>query len=468
MRKPKIGILPLYLELYDNAMPEARPRIDQFRDLIVSQLQSRGLEVIVPPVCRVRREFGEAINSIEDGGADAIVTLHLAYSPSLESAVALASTFLPIIVLDTTPAFSYGPNQDPAELMYNHGIHGVQDMCNLLMRNGKDFVIEAGHWEKSDVLDRVAGWAHAAAMARDMRNSKVGLIGEPFAGMGDFAVEPGELAETIGTDVILMDWAALKTVLANVTDSEIQDELLADSTRFTLDGLDPQVYARSARVGLAVRRWIEAEGLSAFSMNFLAFTQASGLSTVPFLEASKSMARGVGYAGEGDVLTAALVGVLASRYPTTFTEMFCPDWEGNSIYLSHMGEVNVDLCVGKPVLQEYDFPWTDADNPVIAVGRLRVGDAVFVNLAPWGEGEYALIVSPVEMLDVSGEDKMTGSVHGWFRPQGSIGSFLKAYSEVGGTHHAALVYGNVTKQMVSFGQMMGWEVIVLDKESLSQ
>lgn len=56
----------------------------------------------------------------------------------------LADTRLPIIVCDTTPSYSYGPEQHPDELMYNHGIHGVQDMFNLLVRNGKPFTIEVG------------------------------------------------------------------------------------------------------------------------------------------------------------------------------------------------------------------------------------------------------------------------------------------------------------------------------------
>ena len=65
---------------------------------------------------------------------------------------------------------------------------------------------------------------------------------------------------------------------------------------------------------------------------------------MPFLEISRLMERGIGYAGEGDVLTAALVGALMKVYAeTTFTEMFCPDWKGNSIMLSHMGEINVCL-----------------------------------------------------------------------------------------------------------------------------
>jgi len=171
MSKPKVGLLPLYIKLYDDSWPEMQPRVDGFYRQIVSALGERGLEVDSAPVCRLAPEFKAAIREFEKARVDAIVTLHMAYSPSLESSAALAATSLPIVVLDTTPTYGYGPQQDPAELLYNHGIHGVQDMCNLLLRNHKAFQIEAGHWEKTDVLDRVAAWARAARLATAMRQA---------------------------------------------------------------------------------------------------------------------------------------------------------------------------------------------------------------------------------------------------------------------------------------------------------
>src|ERR1035437_3573618 len=159
MSKPKVGLLPLYIKLYDDMWPEMRTRIDGCKQQITSALGERGLEVTTAPVCREEPEFKAAVGDFEKAGMDAIVTLHMAYSPSLESSAALAATRLPIIVLDTTPTYGYGPHQEAVELLYNHGIHGVQDKCNLLRRNHKPFQIEAGFWEKGDVLDRVAGWA---------------------------------------------------------------------------------------------------------------------------------------------------------------------------------------------------------------------------------------------------------------------------------------------------------------------
>ena len=460
MRSPKIGLLPLYIALYDQAMPEARKDAEAFYEQIAGALRKRGLEVATAPTCRLAPEFAAAVKGFEDAGADAIVTLHLAYSPSLESAAVLAGTPLPLIVLDTTPTYNFGANVDPAEIMGNHGIHGVQDMCNLLIRNGKVFQIEAGHWEKSDVLDRVAGWAKAAQLASAIQGARVGLVGEAFKGMGDFAVPFDVMQSTIGIETVLLDPKVLQSFVPLEDDPEVAKEMADDLEAFVVEDLDMDVHRRSVRAGLAIRRWIEAERLTALTVNFLVVDD-SGLPTMPFLEISKAMARGIGYGGEGDVLTAGLVGALASVYPqTSFTEMFCPDWEGGSVFMSHMGEMNLNLVDGKPLLTNKAFPWSNAGQPAVAAGCFKGGGAVLINLAPGPDGTYTLLICPGEMLSVK-KDRMKDTIRGWFKPAMPVADFLAAYSCLGGTHHSAVVYGDVTEEIVRFGELMGWEVAVL-------
>lgn len=471
MLKPKIGLLPLYLELYDRVVPNARPRIEEFYSLIASEIERRGVDVVRAEVGRVASEFDDAVKAFEEAGVDAIVTLHLAYSPSLEAADVLASTKLPIIMLDTTPTFAFGPRQDAGEIMYNHGIHGVQDLCNILIRHGKPFEVVAGHWERSNALDRVVMWSRAAKMASAMRSARVGRIGDAFAGMGDFSVSEDALAATIGLEVVACDFMKLRKLIPEETDREVRAEIKADSARFINEGVDKQAHLDTTRACLGVRRWIEDERLTAFTFNFDAIDESTGLPTVPFLEASKAMARGVGYAGEGDVLTASLIGALASEYPeTTFTEMFCADWQGNRVFVSHMGELNIDLTAGEPVLLVKDLPYLNVKNPAFAVGRLRRGRAVLVNLAPGPENTYKLIVSPVKMLDVD-EDKMTDTVRGWFSPPMPLTEYLEEYSWLGGTHHSALVYygseeridvRDTMETIIKFGVLMGWNVAALE------
>lgn len=444
MRTPKIGLLPLYVELYDHASPEYRPIVEANYTHTCDQLRRMGLDVVTTSICRLEAEFDAAVAQFEAAEVDAIVTLHLAYSPSLESQRALAATKLPLIILDTTPSYTYDQHTDPDQLMTNHGIHGVMDMCNLLRRNHKPYVICAGHMEHSAVLAQVASAARAACVVSSLRRARVGLIGGPFQGMGDFQLPDGEFSRDLGITTVSYDFDDGARRIASVSQDDIEQEFQKDSRRFQMDPrLRREVYDESARVALGVRSWCNDENLTALSINFLATgADNPGLPRMPFTECCTAMENGIGYAGEGDVLTAALVGALLSVYPeTTFSEMFCPDWEHNTVFLSHMGEFNYRISQDRPVLKEKEFPFTSAENPTVAYGTMKGGPVTFLNFAPLGNGRYGLTLAAGEMLNIQGENTMSDAVNGWFRPQTALPDFLKHYSLVGATHHSAVVYG---------------------------
>jgi len=461
--KPTAGLLPLYLKLYDDCVPDRRPEIEAFRDRVEAGLKDQGVEVVAAPICRLKPDFDAAVKTLEDGSVDILVTLHLAYSPSLECIDALCETGLPLLALDTTPDFRFDQTVDPDRIMYNHGIHGVQDMTSMLRRRDRPYEIVAGHLTESDVLARAADIVRAAHAARRLSTTRALRIGESFAGMGDFDVPPDVLKDVLGIAVDEIPPGALEPFVAGVSDAEIEAELAVDRERFEVRAGD-EVHRRSVRLGLGVRRCLAERGVDAFSMNFLSFESADGaVDTVPFLESSKAMARGVGYAGEGDVLTASLVRALLSAWPeTTFTEIFCPDWAGGTIFLSHMGEVNPAVAAARPLVCEKPFPYTPAQDPAVLACAPRPGPAVFVNLTPGPDDSFRLIVAPVEVMADSEREDMQDKVRGWIRPSGSTAEFLEAYSWLGGTHHSALVLGDHAEALAAFARFAGIECCIIE------
>ncbi len=375
----------------------------------------------------------------------------------------LAGTKLPVIVLDTTENYAFDSSVDADEILYNHGIHGVQDLCNLLRRYHKTFSVYAGHYLESDVLKRTARACRGAILAKRMRSSRVGLVGGPFAGMGDFCVPFDELRRDIGLEIVSYDEQRGMQAIQGVTQQQIDDEWKTDRALFEVEPcVTRALYDRTARVSLALRQWREEEHLSALTVNFLATEDSNpALPVMPFTECSKSMMDGIGYAGEGDVLTAALVGALLGVFPeTSFSEMFCPDWKGNSIFLSHMGEFNYRVCDGKPRLTERIFRLRtrrirpSPTEPSSGQGFLREPRAR-------GNGTYTLLCTHGEVLPVSGENCMRESVNGWFRPNGTVADFLERFSRLGGTHHSALVYGDTQEELEMFARCMGFRFVSL-------
>ena len=247
-----------------------------------------------------------------------------------------------------------------------------------------------------------------------------------------------------------------------MADEAVVRELTEDRGRFSCE-LPAEVHARSVRVGLGLRRLLDAGGYDAFSVNFQAFVRADrSANTMPFFEISKAMGRGIGYGGEGDVLTAALVGALARAFgAVTFTEIFCADWAGNTLFLSHMGEISPSVAGDRPRVLAKPFFMGGSLDPAVLTCAVKPGPAVLVNLAPGPGDTFSLIVAPVDVLaeDASLNPAMRDMVRIWVRPRGDVSAFLEAYSRAGGTHHSALVLGDRAAAASAFGRMAGLDVV---------
>lgn len=458
----KIGLLPLYIKLYDETSPEVRPRMEAFYEQVAAEFEQRNIKVAKAPFCRIKREFEAVVDNFEKAQVDAIVTLHIAYSPSLESIDALTGTRLPIVVLDTTETLEFGPMQDPGEVMFNHGIHGVMDLCSMLRRRGKEFAIAAGHYLESDCIDQVCGYVKAAAAASALQKAKVGLVGGAFEGMGDFAVDPQELKARFGITIETIDSAKLGKICGDITLEEISGEIAAQKETYDFaSGIVEDAYQDSVRSCLALRKYIKENDYTAFSVNFLSVGQGKGIPSMPFLECCTAMARGIGYAGEGDGLTAAFTGALLSAYPeTNFVEIFCPDWKNDLLYMSHMGEMNYRIADCKPVVCPAATNFTPGTTPYMGYTRMKAGKGVYVNICR-DQDDYRLFVAEAEMLDCQ-EDNFPNNMRGWMKPKNlSTAQFLEEHSRCGATHHSIFVYGATTQELQYFGKLLNMKITIV-------
>ena len=458
MKKIKVGLLPLYIKLYDDVNAD-KSGLVKFYDRVTDEFEGNGIKVIKSPICRIREEFSASVKNFENNGADVIVTLHLAYSPSLESIDALCDTELPIVVLDTTEGYGYSKEFSESPLMYNHGIHGVMDMCNLLKRRGKKYAVCAGHINDGKVIKKTADCVRAAVAAKSLNGSRTGVFGTSFKGMGDFLVTKEEVKNAFGVELVNYGDEEMKNTVNTVSDSEVKAERAVYGKEFDLpSNIDETKLATSIKSCLAVRNAIKKDKLDAFTVNFLDITK-DNLGNMPFIECCKEMNNGVGYAGEGDALTASFVGAIAKSFKDfSFVEIFCPDWKENRLFISHMGEMNYAVAKNKPVLTETAFAYTDAGFCFKGLAEFKSGKAVFCNVFKDRGEEFKLLLSEIEMVNVDTHD-FDDNMRGWFVPPVPVPEFLERLSENGATHHSFIVYDTDIKALEYFGELLNMEVI---------
>ena len=455
----KIGYLPLYIKLYDDNGAK-RDVMKKFYEDTTEIFREKGLTVVTSDFCRIESEFKEIVKKFEDENVDAIVTWHAAYSPSLESIEVLANTELPIIVFDSTPTEVFDQDAILAgAVSWNHGIHGVMDMCSMLKRYKKPYAIAAGHYLDGKCIDRVIGFVKSAIAARKLKGMKVGLVGGAFKGMGDFAVSPSELKERFGITIEEVDKDYLASLLSIVTEEDVEKEMESDKEKYELaDNIVEDEYKVYTKGCLAIRKCIEEKKYDAFSVSFL---NVEGLGTMPFTEACKSMEKGIGYAGEGDALTASFTGALLSGYPeTTFVEIFCPVWNEDKLFLSHMGEMNYRIAKEKPYLARTGSPYVKGNMPYAGYTCMKPGKGVYVNISRDAD-DYQMLIAPCEMVDEE-TPKKRNVMRGWMKSESaSMPEFLEKLSKNGATHHSSFVYGATVEEMEFFAKLLSIKTVII-------
>ena len=286
------------------------------------------------------------VSEYESAGVNALLVIFLTYAPSQIALPALQRTRLPIVVWNTQELSAVNGNFDWEKMLHNHGVHGTQDLANVLLRSGVPFHYVTSHLSDAHGLDELFDYFQAAAAAARLRSCRIGLMGYPFPGMGDLGFCSTHLAATLGCA-----WTPLSVEQYNqraaAAPAGVVEEVKADYRRCyaAADDISEADLDEAARAEASLRSMVAEQGLDAMSFQFLALGENADTVTLPFVAVSRLMADGLGFAGEGDIIGAAGTWLLNCLCPpASFSEVFAVDFEGNSLLLSHMGEANTAMA----------------------------------------------------------------------------------------------------------------------------
>ncbi|MEI6511911.1 MAG: hypothetical protein WCO51_01375, partial [bacterium] len=399
--KAKAGIILTSLELYRQCMPELAGKLEEYWTGVLQNIVGDTAELHFTGVSHSPEEVSAAVSSCEAAKCALLVVLPLTYAPSGSAHTALANSKLPLLLVSTARDATLPYDMASDQIMANHAVHGIQDLANVLHRVGRTFEIIAGHHDDPKFSIKLLDSIKAAAGAQVLRHGRIGRLGEPFEGMLDFMFSPASVSQSLGLEIVTLEPSDLATLAGSIHTKRtaafidwVRNEFEVDP-KFTDADL-----ADTANWSLALEGLADENGLDAIAMNFKTVND-SGAPTLPFLGASRLMARGIGYAGESDVLTASLMAATAHLAgEATFTEMFCPDYERNEILLSHMGECNYALAdpSKKVWLAAKDFAFGKPVRIAVPVCQFRPGKVTLASLTEWNAGKFRLIVTTGEIL----------------------------------------------------------------------
>ncbi len=457
--RPPVGLLALTLELYEELAPGLRDAREKWlRDAVLPTVAPIAQVEFRRAVYR-REDIEAAVKDFENSGVVALLVICLTYSPSQLALPALRRTRLPILLWNTQELFDVTERFGTGEMIANHGVHGTQDLASVLTRCGVPFEYVTSHLNDPGGLEPLADFFVAAGAAAGLRQARLGLMGYPFPGMGDFAVDTTELVSSLGcrwTPLSVEDYnrraeqAPPQAVQKRTAEYRALYDVADDLTGEDLDA--------TARAEHALRGLVEAGRLDAISYQFMSFGEDQRTVTLPFVAASRLMAEGIGFGGEGDLVGAAgtwLLGRLCP--PASFSEIFTIDFGSGGLLMSHMGEANVAMARTdrKVPLVARPTPITRTRGRQLAlVTSFQPGPATLCALVRGPAHRWRLIAGRMEIADFGPLDSMAAP-HFKLRPwRGNVRDWLTAYAKAGGPHHHAVCFGDATGRIRAAAKLL--------------
>ncbi len=462
-KKAKVGLLGLMFDLYDR-MPELKPMMADFA-VELAETMSPFAEVDFPGVCNSREQVDGAIDAFEASGKDLVVVVLLTYAPSHIALPALLRTRLPILLFNTQRMHAITADTEAMETTKNHGMHGVQDLANVLLRAGQEFQIVTGHYQDERALTEVNAWCDAARIASFLSKVRIGLVGYPMEGMGDFGLDETAFLSQLGVEIRHIAARTLAERAKAASQGEIEQQMAEDQESFQFhEGITKEEHEASSRIEWALRDVLQERGMHGFAAHFMAIAEDGWLDTLPFLAAAKLLGEGYGFGGEGDVTSAAAVAMMVELAgAANFTEMFSMDFAGNAALMMHMGEGNWRMArADEPVhVLRSNLGLVDLRvSPLLLAFSLEPGVATLVSLTTLANGKLKFIATEGEIVDFPYVPSLERP-HYKFRPKSELSDFLTNFSLEGGSHHQALAYGRWAGTLEKAATLLGIDCVVV-------
>jgi L-arabinose isomerase len=333
--------------------------------------------------------------------------------------------------------------------------------------------IVVGHWEESDVHDRIAVWMRVCAAWADAKSMTILRFGDS---MNNVAVTDGDRVEAeikLGYHVDYYPVGDLAAEVARTSDAEI-DALVAEYASqydFAPDaakgGAKHQQVREAARIEIAMRKILQTTGAKAFTTNFGAL---HGLDQLPGLASQRLMNDGYGFGAEGDWKTAALVRtfkVMAAGLSggTSFIEDYVYHFRGKGAILqAHMLEICPSISGNKPRVEVHPLSIGGKADPARLVFTAHEGSGIASTIIDMGN-RFRMIVNQVDCVKPEADLPKLPVARAFWTPQPDLKTAAHAWILAGGTHHTAFSYSLTREYLEDYAEIAAIEMLLIDHDT---
>jgi L-arabinose isomerase len=356
----------------------------------------------------------------------------------------------------------------------NQSAHGDREFGFIMSRMRLNRKVVVGHWQDSNVQQKMNVWLRAASGWHDLQGAKFCRFGD---NMRQVAVTEGDKVEAeikFGYSVNGYGLGDLVKVVNQVTDDAIT-KLTADyEAQYSVvaslrKGGDQHTSLReAARIEIGLRAFLQQGNFKGYTDTF---EDLHGLAQLPGIASQRLMAEGYGFGAEGDWKTAALVRAMkvmgsglkgGNSFMEDYTYHFDPS---NQLVLgAHMLEICESIASGKPTCEIHPLGIGGKADPVRLVFNSAPGAALNASVIDLGN-RFRLLVNEVEAVAPQQDLPNLPVARVLWKPFPNMPTGCAAWILAGGAHHTCYSQNLTAEHLQDFAEMAGIEYVLIGKDT---
>lgn len=457
--KPKVGVLVMALLEDDyNKTAHVRPMAQKVVDKIGGVI-GQYAETVCPPLVEEEYQAEAAAQRFNAEGVDLIIAVEVAYTKGVVPTRCFLNTTAPVLVWNTQQIEFLPENADFDLIMLNSGMAGVPEMTSALLRIKRPFWMVTSMMDDLSGQKKLAEYIAAAGVVRRLKTARIAVFGHAFEGMTDLMIDQLNLHQFVGPVCWPVEPEKVSVAMGEISEADLKTLIRSETERYKID-MDAAAFAHSCRLALALEKVTRDGKFDAVASFDQVWLTDPRVGIIPAYATGRLCEIGLPCSTEADITTVTAMLMLQELAgKATFLENYVIDFKQDAMILSHDGHGNPALAA-KPedVTVKHSiyyrgvngfgasFEYAYAPGPVTNLALVNVGGRWRLNIA---EGESMAIkprpVAAPQML---------------FKPKNlHIQEWCDAWCKAGSPHHMALAYGHLSRQIKTYAEMQGLEVV---------
>jgi L-arabinose isomerase len=462
----RIGLMGIGLEAYWKQFKGLEERLQGYLDVVAAKITSNRRSVVQLGLIDTPQKACSAGHECRRQDIDVLVIYATTYALSSTVLPVVLRAKVPVLLLNLQPeaAIRYAQLNSMGDrtamtgewLAYCNACP-VPEIANVLTRLGIPFFQATGMLhDDPECWTQIEAWMKAAAVAKALSHSRMGLMGHYYSGMLDIATDLAQVSGRFGIHVEIVEVDQLTAMRRGIESAAISSKIAQFEEFFRVEADCPRAeLERAAKTAVALDQLVAENDLQLMAYYYMGTGVPENEDTMSsiILGASMLTGRHVPVAGEYEVknvIAMKIMDLLGAG--GSFTEYYAMDFSADLVLMGHDGPGHIGIAQDKIRVRPLRVYHGKVGAGLSVEMSVRYGAVTLLSVVEDPRCGFKLLVAEGE--SVPGEILELGNTNSRYRFSIGARRFAEEWNAQGPAHHCAIGVGHHGAQLAKLAAFL--------------